>query len=191
MNQILKAIRFATQVHLGQTRKGKDVPYITHPLGVGLLLSRVTADENTIIAGILHDTIEDCKPYGSITTETLTREFNAEVAILVNHVTEQDKTLPWEERKKLANEHIPYMSQQALLIKAADVLYNITDKLEDYRIHGEKIFLFYNAPKERQMIRTEERVALLTTAWPDNPLLPELIQTFSKLKKHIQTNDQT
>lgn len=60
------AITFATKVHSGVSRKGKNIPYITHPLTVALILYRVTQDENIIIPGILHDTIEDCEPYGSV-----------------------------------------------------------------------------------------------------------------------------
>lgn len=64
---IQKAVSFAIKVHeldAKQKRKGKEVPYITHPLTVGLIVSRVTQDENTICAGVLHDTIDDCKPKG-------------------------------------------------------------------------------------------------------------------------------
>lgn len=52
-DNIQKANRFAIKAHAGQTRKGKlDVPYITHPLGVALILSQVSASEDVIIAGI-------------------------------------------------------------------------------------------------------------------------------------------
>ncbi len=183
MDQLLNAIQFATRVHQGQTRKGKETPYIIHPLGVGLLLSQVNADQNTVIAGILHDTIEDCKPYGSVTKALLAQTFNQEIADLVDHVTEQDKTLSWEERKKRANEHIPHMPQKALLIKAADTLYNINDKLQDYELHGEKLYAFFNAPKERQLANLEERVSLLATAWPENPLLPDIRKTVAVFKQ--------
>lgn len=55
---IQKAIQFATAAHTGQTRKGKsDVLYITHPLTVALILSRADAEDDVIIAGILHDTV--------------------------------------------------------------------------------------------------------------------------------------
>src|SRR5438445_65563 len=106
-NKLQKAINFAIKVHKGQTRKGKpDVPYVTHPLSVGIILSNAGAPEDIIIAGILHDTIEDCEPYGSITKEIITNEFGDQVAKMVNDVTEQDKTLSWEIRKQKAFEHI-------------------------------------------------------------------------------------
>jgi (p)ppGpp synthase/HD superfamily hydrolase len=58
-------IRFSIKTHevcQKQTRKGKDIPYITHPLIVGLILARAGAGEEVVIAGILHDTIEDSTP---------------------------------------------------------------------------------------------------------------------------------
>ena len=78
---IQKAIDFAVSVHRTQTRKGKATPYIVHSLSVGLILSRVTDNEDIIIAGILHDTIEDCKPYGSVTKELIAQEFNLKIRI--------------------------------------------------------------------------------------------------------------
>lgn len=57
MSQVLDAISFAVNAHEGQKRKGKEVSYITHPLSVGLLLASSGAEEEIVIAGILHDTI--------------------------------------------------------------------------------------------------------------------------------------
>src|SRR3989338_8965246 len=92
---IQKAISFAIEIHKSKKRKGKDIPYITHPLSVAMILARVSKDENVIVAGILHDTIEDCVPYGSVTKKVIEKEFNREVARMVDDVTEKDKTLPW------------------------------------------------------------------------------------------------
>ena len=56
-----KAITFATKAHEGQFRKGTKLPYIVHPLEVGVIVSRMTQDKEVIAAAILHDTLEDCK----------------------------------------------------------------------------------------------------------------------------------
>jgi len=60
--KIRQAIRFAIKTHevyQKQKRKGKDVGYISHPLTVGVVLAKAGASENVIVAGVLHDTIED------------------------------------------------------------------------------------------------------------------------------------
>src|ERR1035437_2865541 len=138
-DKIQKAINFAIKVHKGQTRKGKpDVPYVTHPLSVGIILSRAGATEDIIVAGILHDTIEDCEPYGSITKEIIAEEFEKDVSIMVNDVTEQDKRLDWDVRKRQAFEHIPNMGQGSLFVKSADQLHNMNDMITDYKKEGHK-----------------------------------------------------
>src|SRR3990167_6087050 len=99
-NKISKAIRFSIKTHeiyQKQKRKGKDIPYITHPLTVGLILARAGADEDVVVAGILHDTIEDSVPEKKVTREMLTERFGEKVASLVESVTELDKDMPWDE----------------------------------------------------------------------------------------------
>lgn len=65
--KIQEAIRFAIKAHAGQTRKGKDIPYITHPLTVAIILARAGAKEEVVIAGILHDTVKGIKGSSTIT----------------------------------------------------------------------------------------------------------------------------
>lgn len=101
--KIQKAIKFATKTHeiyQKQKRKGKDVSYITHPLTVGIILSCIGASDDAVCAGILHDTIEDSISEKKVTFEMLKERFGKEVAQIVLDVTETDKTLSWEERKK-------------------------------------------------------------------------------------------
>ena len=71
-----KAITFATKAHEGQFRKGTKLPYIVHPLEVGVIVSRMTQDKEVIAAAILHDTLEDCK---EVTFSTLCQEFGERV----------------------------------------------------------------------------------------------------------------
>lgn len=176
-----KAVRFATEVHRTQKRKGKDVPYITHPLAVALILSRVTKDENIVTAGILHDTMEDCIPYGSITKEFLEREFNTNIARMVNDLTEEDKTLSWMERKITALAHIPHMAHDSLLVKSADVLHNLSELNDDIAIDGEKVFDKFNASKENTILRYKKLIPVIKKAWGENPLIGELEEQLSLL----------
>lgn len=180
--KIRKAIRFATYVHAGQVRKGKPKEaYIIHPLSVGLILSRAGATDDQIVAGILHDTIEDCEPYGSITKETIEKEFGLEVSRMVNDVTEQDKTLPWDERKKLSLEHIKEMQKDSIMVKTADVIQNLSDLLIDLDEKGDDAYSHFNAPKGKLIKRFESLLAELTRVYSENPLLPELAEAVNKL----------
>lgn len=85
-HMITKAYLYAYEKHFGQKRHtGED--YITHPLNVAYILADLNADYQTICAGLLHDTIEDC----DVTKDDLTNEFSFEIANLVDGVTKINK----------------------------------------------------------------------------------------------------
>lgn len=175
--KIQEAIRFATQVHevdQKQKRKGKDIPYIVHPLAVGLILARAGASEEVVAAGILHDTIEDSVEHKKVTREMLAERFGEEVATLVDSVTEQDKSLSWAERKEVAHAQIASYSHGSVLVKSADVISNTTDILDDYKRDGEAIFSRFNAPREQILGHYLKAASALLERWPESPLAADL-----------------
>ena len=183
---IQKAVTFAIKVHqldAKQMRKGKAVPYITHPLTVGLIISRVTDDENTIIAGLLHDTIEDCKPRGSITKEMIAREFNQDVARMVDDVTEKAKELPWLERKLQALAHIKDMKADSVIVKSADVLHNMIELIQDIEQDGVSVYEKFNAPKSDVLTRYKKLVPEIKRVAPNNPLNSDLEKRLKQLER--------
>lgn len=125
---LLEAAAFAAKKHTGQKRKGKDEePYINHPLEVADLLASVgeVTDFDVLIAGLLHDVIEDT----ATTEQDIAARFGPKTAGIVAEVTD-DKTLPKAERKRLQVEHAPHLSHGAKLVKLADKISNITDILD-------------------------------------------------------------
>jgi (p)ppGpp synthase/HD superfamily hydrolase len=177
--QIQRAIRFSTKTHevyQKQKRKGKDIPYITHPLTVGLILARAGASEDVVIAGILHDTIEDSTPEKKVSREMLVERFGANVAALVESVTETRKDLPWEERKSEALDHIQRFSNDSLLVKSADIIANASELLEDYKQDGEEVFERFNTPKDKILRHYKRVMAAILKNWPDSPLTPDLAE---------------
>lgn len=183
---IKKAFGFAYRVHQVdqfQMRKGKLVPYILHPLSVANRLQRAGADPQVIAAGLLHDTIEDCKPQGSVTKSILQKEFGIRIAEMVDDVTEQDRSLSWEERKQQALDHVKDLSHDSVLLKSADVLDNLSDQIEDYKLLGDKMFESYNAPKSAQLTRYRKLVYKLLEVWPDNPLATNLHQALQTAER--------
>ncbi|MFH1447127.1 MAG: HD domain-containing protein [Chloroflexota bacterium] len=184
-SKIQESIQFATAAHAGQTRKGKDIPYITHPLSVALVLARAGADEDVVVAGVLHDTVEDSG--GKIGLDEIERAFGGTVAGLVRHVTEEDKSLSWEERKRIALAHIYEMPYGALLLKSADALHNLSELVDDVKEHGNAVFDKFNAPEEKKIEQQQKLMEAMETVWPENPLLPEIKEGVAKLQTKAST----
>jgi len=127
---IEQAVRAATFAHAKQLRKGSELPYITHPVHVALILSRVGAASAVVQAGLLHDVVEDCDDWSA---ERVAKEFGDEVARIVAEVTE-DKEKTWEERKEAAAEKAATISPEGALVKAADQLHNLCNIRESLEV---------------------------------------------------------
>ena len=120
---IEKALRVSLQAHAGQTRKGHaDLPYVSHPMHVALILARLGLDDVVIQAALLHDVVEDCDGWDDARIRS---EFGDDVAEIVGALTE-DKSLGWDERKQNAIDDVPDMSPAAVHVKAADKLHNLS-----------------------------------------------------------------
>ena len=185
-SRVQQAIRFSIKTHevyQKQKRKGKDVPYITHPLTVGLILARAGADEDIVIAGILHDTIEDSVPEKKVTREMLTERFGEKVASIVENVTEPDKKLPWEERKQAAYERIATFDKESLLVKAADIIHNTTECLGDYEREGPAFFAAFNSPADKLFTHYARSLEAILKRWPEHPLAQDLAEAKIQLAR--------
>lgn len=183
--KIKEAIKLAIKTHeldQKQKRKGKDIAYITHPLTVGIILSLAGADEDTVIAGILHDTIEDSTAEKKVTKEILEEKFGSKVAELVLSVTEQNKELSWEERKEEALKHIEHFSNNSVLVKSGDIISNSTELIDDYEIESEAVFERFNAPKDKILMNSLRVINRLVTKWPESPLADDLLSIANELQ---------
>ena len=140
------AIETAVNAHQNQVRKGTDIPYITHPLAVGIILAKAGYSDDVIVAGILHDTVEDT----SITLDYLRNTFGKKVSTIVEGASEPDKSLPWEERKRHTLEFHKGASLEVKFVTLADKLNNIRAIKADYAEIGEELWERFNRGKEAQ-----------------------------------------
>lgn len=115
INNVIKAYEFAKEAHKGQFRESKE-PYIIHPVNVTINLAKFKADGATLVAGMLHDVVEDTK----YTIEDIEKEFGKDIASLVMGASEKDKSLSWEERKQHTIDETKILPLRNKLVICAD-----------------------------------------------------------------------
>ena len=126
ISMIEKAYNIARNAHEGQVRKSGE-PYIIHPLCVAIILADLELDKETIVAGILHDVVEDTV----MTDEEIRKEFNAEVELLVDGVTKLGQLSYSHDKVDEQAENLRKMflamakDIRVILIKLADRLHNM------------------------------------------------------------------
>lgn len=139
------AIIYAVEHHAGQFRKGTVRPYITHPLEAMQILHSMRADINLMIAGVLHDTIEDTEA----TEEGIRELFGDDVADLVTAHSE-DKSKTWDERKTHAIEELAKADKRLKMLIMADKVSNLRSMASDYAQIGDELWNRFNAPVNKQ-----------------------------------------
>lgn len=137
-----EAIKLASRLHSSQVRKDSlQTPYISHLIGVAILISSITDDEDIIIAGLLHDSLEDVPNYSY---DQLVADCGEHVAQIVSHVTEpldankeDDEQLPWLERKESYLAHLRSGGIESAIVSSADKIHNTESFMRDFAKEGE------------------------------------------------------
>jgi (p)ppGpp synthase/HD superfamily hydrolase len=140
--RINSAIKLAAHLHRDQTRKDSNhTPYISHLVAVGMILATATNDEDVIVAGFMHDSLEDVPRY---TYARLVEDCGAVVADIVMHVTEpldanklDIEQLPWLTRKEKYLENLKAGDARSSMVSAADKIHNTESFMEDLKKEGD------------------------------------------------------
>jgi (p)ppGpp synthase/HD superfamily hydrolase len=143
-----EALLYAVEAHDGQLRKGSEVPYVGHVLGVCALVIDDGGDEDQAIAALLHDAGEDAG--GRERLEDIRSRFGPSVARIVEACSDtlEWPKPPWRERKEhyvAAAEHHP---PEALRVSIADKLYNVHSLCRDYLVIGDELWRRFNAGRD-------------------------------------------
>ncbi len=156
----------------GRTRKGSPIPYVTHLFAVAALVGEYGGDEDQIVAGLLHDYLEDIP--GSRRSD-LSGPFGERVAEIVEDLT--DATTfpkpPWRARKEAHLRHVAQMGPSARLVGAADKFHNITTLVRDVRRYGPSTIERFSGGRAGTVWYYRAMADALGQGW-DGPLLDEV-----------------
>ena len=177
------ALALAAELHRTQTRKGTTVPYLAHLLAVAALVLEQGGAEDTAIAALLHDAVED--QGGAATRARIAAAFGEPVAAIVDGCTDTDRVPkpPWRARKEAYLAHLPGASPEVLLVAAADKLYNARTVLADYRAHGEAVWARFNGGRAGTLWYYRAVTAALRAAGAPPALVAELARTVGELER--------
>jgi len=176
-----EALDYAATLHAEQRRKISGEPYLVHLLAVAALVMEHGGDEDTAIAALLHDAVED--QGGLATLEEIRRRFGPNVAAIVDGCTDavtQPKP-PWRQRKEAYIARLREASSAVHLVSAADKLHNIRAILQAYRCQGETLWQEFRGGRDGTLwyYRTVTDVLKQTE---NNPLVEELDRVVTELE---------
>ena len=193
-DRINHALAFAAKHHDRQVRKGTRLPYLTHPANVAIVLTRYGRDEDTVIAGILHDVIEDC------VRENYTRDMLAQrigdkfgmtvldtvLAVTLRNVDDDGSELSSDERREDYLERLATASESARWVCAADKLHNAGTIVADLKrtIDPSTVWGRFSAGREgtvRWYRRVYERLRAVGFTAPIMDELRRVVETLEEL----------
>jgi (p)ppGpp synthase/HD superfamily hydrolase len=182
--RIEQAVKAASILHKDQVRKGiVPIPYVSHLFAVAMILSDYTDDEDIIIAGLLHDTLEDT----DYTTTELREDFGGKVRDIVEGVSEPhdtEKEYTWRESKKAYVKHLKAGPEGSLMVSAADKIHNMRSIVEEYYDdHTRFIKAFGGSLDER--IEMYQDIADVLNERLSSGILEEFNHVFTEYKNFI------
>jgi (p)ppGpp synthase/HD superfamily hydrolase len=184
------ALRLAATAHRHQNRKGCDVPYITHPVHVSVILLRHGFPTEVAIAGLLHDVVED----QGYELSRIEDEFGPRVAEIVAALSErktdaQGLKRPWEVRKQEALEHMRHASPEAAAVKLADALHNVRSTALDLRREGPQVWRRFNRGPGPTLNYYRQIIHIARQRLRAHPLVDELAAAVDDLARTLDKPD--
>lgn len=192
-DRINHAFAFAAKHHDQQVRKGTRLPYLTHPANVAVILTRYGCADDTVVAGILHDVVEDCVRENwtrEMLVERIGRKFGDNVLETVLTVTERRHDddgvdLSHEDRKADYLERLAQASEDALWVCAADKVHNAQSILSDLRRTSfpETVWGRFSAGREGTVLWYQRVTDRLREVGFTAPIVDELAAAAAELRE--------
>lgn len=160
-NRFAEALTYAERLHRDQTRKGNSIPYVAHLMAVCATVLEWGGDEDTAIAALLHDAVED--QGGLETLAEIRNRFGDRVADIVaacsdSTSADRGRKAPWLERKQHHIDRLTTATREVALVTAADKLHNLHAQIRDVRREGVATMSRFNA-SPTQIVWFHEQIA--------------------------------
>ncbi|AKK05767.1 HD domain [Corynebacterium mustelae] len=178
-DRLFHAINVAAVAHDGQYRKGSAVPYFSHICGVLFVLAQLSTDEDVLVAGVLHDVIEDAPEKTSLAE--IEAEFGGRVAQLVAAVTKDEALADWQDRANAYISMIENADSDVACIVLADKFHNLHSILADHAKCGERLWERFNSTKQQQQWWYAQVLQVLKSKLDPNPMLDEYERLVARL----------
>jgi GTP pyrophosphokinase len=177
-----QALDWAAVLHEHQLRKGGQIPYVAHLLGVASLVLEDGGSEDEAIAALLHDAVED----QDVTLAEIEDRFGPDVARIVDGATDSDEfpKPPWGPRKEAFLARLREQSPDVLRVVLADKLHNARATLWDYRLQGPKLWRIFHAGERGTLWFYREALAIFRERHP-GPMTAELDRVIGELERLI------
>ncbi len=195
-SRINEAIKSASHLHRHHVRKDKNhTPYISHLVSVAMMLREVTDDEDIIIAGLMHDSLEDVPNY---TYDNLATDFGNRVADIVKHVTEpldankaEDEQLPWLTRKEKYLENLRSGGAESAMVSASDKIHNTESFIQDATLEqGEFISRFHSSIRNKLWFHEQVLIIVEEKLGKDNLLVERLSKCTKEFENFILQSEE-
>ena len=177
-----KALALAARAHRHQTRKGDDVPYLAHPVHVSVILLRHGFPGDVVIAGLLHDVVED----QDIPLSDIEAGFGQAVANMVAALTERKREngieRTWESRKLEALDQLKKAGPDAVAVKAADVLHNTRTLARQLHSQGPSAWSHYSRGPDASLWYARSVAAVARDRLGAHALVDELDSSINHLQ---------
>jgi (p)ppGpp synthase/HD superfamily hydrolase len=184
------ALALAARAHRDQLRKGSDTPYIVHPVHVSVLLIRYGLEEDVVVAGLLHDVVED----QDVPLAEIEAEFGPAVAEMVGALSEWKREggvpRPWETRKRELLHQVRQASLGAVAVKAADTLHSARSMIAGLHQQGPSIWSHFSRGPDQSLWYYQSVAELVRERLTGHPLADELDRAVAELEEAIVESEE-
>lgn len=194
--RINETIKLASHLHRHQVRKDNNLtPYISHLFAVAMILRDITEDEDIIIAGLMHDSLEDVPNYKY---ENLVIDCGERVASIVKHVTEPldanknpDEQIPWLERKEEYLKNLREGGIESALVSTSDKIHNTESFVIDvYRDKEEFLSRFHSSLRNNLWFNEQVLSVVEEKLSKEHILVLRLSSAIEELRKLVEKYEQ-